>query len=106
MKTITGLNERLVHFDDAAPEAIATALPTFKKMILNVLGGSAAANGEEAIAMYEIGMRMRALEDVIELKDEDHLMILSKLRPNSLGWLAHYHAQVLLKVLSAQEAKQ
>lgn len=104
MKTITDLDDRLKHFDDTVGEALLHNMPTFRRMFLNVLGGGQAGTGEEALAMFALGLKIRKeTAPVIILEDAEFATLASKCRANPLGWQAHFLAQVLMKLKSTEE---
>lgn len=106
MKTLTGLDEKLKHFDDTMPEAVANNMPTFRKMLCNVLGAGQASSGDEALAMFGLGLKIRtATTDSVGVEDSDFAILKAKVAGNPLGWMAHFLAQVVMKLKEAEAAK-
>lgn len=107
MKTITGLDEKLAHFDDEAPEQIKAGLPTYRKTFINALVSTQAKDGEEALSAYATAMKVRAATGGrVFLEDADFKFLEARVNANGIGLLAQYHAQVLLKLKAAEEAKE
>jgi len=103
VKTINGLNSKLQHFDESAPEVMTASLPTFKKMFLNLLGGGQPKDGDEAIEMFALGLKIRAnQEDEILLEDRELNLLKTKCLANPAGWMAHFLAQAILKLKDAE----
>lgn len=104
MKTLTGLDEKVGHFDDTVGEALLQNMPTFRRMFLNVLGGGQAANGEEALAMFALGLKIRAsTSGTVGVEDAEFAILLAKCKANPLGWQAHFLAQVMMKLKQVEE---
>lgn len=99
MKKISGLNEQIKHFSADVDPSIKAMLPTFRKMFVEVLGASTADSGEQAIQMFKLGAKiMDAPGNDIDLEDSEASLLKDKCHKNSLRWMAHYHAQVLMKL--------
>lgn len=100
MKTITGLNDRLEHFEDVDANAALT-LPTVRLALMRQV---ATANPrpekpEEAITLYELGSTIkRAPLASLKLEDADFEMLAAAVRANKAGFVAHYQGQLLLKL--------
>jgi len=65
-KTLTG--QRIVIDDGSNPL-------TLKIVLLNMIGMHQAANGEEAIKLYDIGIRINQSNNSIELEDSDFELV-------------------------------
>jgi hypothetical protein len=106
MKTIKGLEKRIQHFNEE-DKVSPNELPTVRRMILNLLGAGKAKDGDEALAMWDLGLRIRRAEDSdITIEDADFKLINEKVKENILGWSAHYHAQMLLIMRETQRAAE
>lgn len=103
MRQIEGLDQKLTHFDDAADAPIKDGLPTFRRCYINGLVSAQAKDGEEALELYRIGNRIREAKDSVRLEDADFKILEGKIRANAPAWLAHYHAQLLLKLKTSAE---
>lgn len=104
MKTLKGLNSKLQHFDETLPDQVTSVLPTFKKMFLNVLGGGQSRDGDEAIEMFALGLKIRSHQgDDIVLEDSEIRLLREKVATNPAGWMAHFLAQVMLKLKEAEK---
>lgn len=104
MKRLLGLDRRLDHFDRSAPQHAKDDLPPLRKMFLDVLGGSPADNGEQSILMYRLGIKIAdAPVDSLELEDAEFNLLKDKCLKNGLRWMAHYQAQVILRLQEAEK---
>lgn len=104
MKKISGISERIKHFDRDVTEQMTEKLPTFRKMFMDILGGSPSESGEEAIAMYKLGMKMMdSKEDDLSIEDSEFSLLSDKCKKNGLRWMAHYHAQVLIRLQESEK---
>lgn len=106
MKKIIGIKEKLSHFNPDVGKEAEEHLPTFQQMFVSVLGGSPAENGEQAIAMYQFGAKIKDNAGTdMEVEDAEFKLLKEKCQKNALGWVAHYYAQVLIKLKSSDEVK-
>jgi hypothetical protein len=104
MKTITGLENRMKHFSDD-PKLAMEEMPTLRRMLLNLLGAARTASGEESLSLWDIGLKIRREEkSEITLEDAEFKLIKQKIDENGIGWVAHYHAQMLLCIREAEKA--
>lgn len=101
MKTIKGIDEKIKHFEEAPG---SDNLPTFRKMFLLGVGSQKGANGEEAISLYSVGLKIRDAKDSVELEDADFNLLKKACNDNPAAWLSFYHGQVLLKLKEAEGA--
>lgn len=98
MKIIEGLNDQLQHWEDNLTPAAEASLPTFKKFYSNILGSAQGKTGDESIEMFLIGMKLKKAGDVVELEDAEHKLLLEKVTLNQNQVVAHFHAQLILKL--------
>ncbi len=102
MKHIKDLDEKLTHFDPEAPAQEAERLPTFRKLFLYALGSSTASNGEEAVRMWDVGIKIKNAKVDIDLEDADFNILKSVCEQNPLKWMAYYFAQILFKLKESE----
>ena len=103
MKTINRLAEKPTHFrEDISPEELEN-LPTFRRLFLNQLGGSQGENGEEAIEMYQLGLKIRSATESVDLEDAQFKILKKVCEKNKIQWLSHFHAQVLLLLKESEK---
>lgn len=105
MKRIESLDEKLKHFDEAVGQAVGQNMPTFRRMFLNALGGGKADSGEEAITMFDLGIKIKNAGPAIDIEDSDFNILKGKCLSNPLGWQAHFLAQVIIKLNEAEAVK-
>lgn len=105
MKRITGIDERLVHFNADVPKEEAAKLPTYRALFVTVLGTSQAKDPAEALMIFAAANRLKAPGDAMDLDDAEFNALREKCERNPVGWLAYYHAQVLLKLKASEEGK-
>lgn len=98
MKTIKNIDDKPSHFqEDVLPETMA-ALPTYRRMFKNAVGTVAARNGEEAIDLYQLGLKLKMEGSDISLEDAEFKLLKDTCEKNPAQWMAHFQAQVLLKI--------
>ena len=103
MKTIKRLLEKPTHYNEAASPEENEILPTFRRLLLNQLGASPGENGEEAIEMYQIGLKIRSANESVELEDAEFKILKKVCEKNKIQWLSHFHAQVLLLLRESEK---
>lgn len=102
MKTIKGLDEKPTSFDDDVPPEILAQLPTYRKMLKAALGLGAAKDGENAIDLLQIGLKLRLEGNDVSLEDAEFKLLKERCNENPAQWQAHYHGQVMLKLREAE----
>lgn len=101
MKTIKGIDDKPTHWqDDIAPEVLAT-IPSFRKMFKAALGMGAAKDGENAIDLFQVGLKLK-VEGDISLEDAEFKLLKDRCSQNPAQWQAHFHGQVMLKLKEAE----
>lgn len=104
MKRLDGLYDKLKHFDETVPEEMVQNMPTYRHMFCNVLGGAKPANGDEALALFALGLKIRGtVTSFVDLENSEFKLLEGKVAENHLGWVAHFLAQVMLKLKEAKE---
>lgn len=103
MKKITGLDERLDHFDMIVPEKQRPQLPTFRNLFVNCLGAARPDNGAQAIESFKAATKiLRAEGDSVLLEDAEFKLLREKCEKNELAWQSYYLAQVILRIDQAE----
>lgn len=104
MKTIRGLNQKLVPIDDQPSQELIDGLPTLGNIMRMMICNSMAKDGEEAIEIYNIGNKIKKDTDILELEDAQFKIVKDKVFANKCNpaVFAAFHAQVLLKVREAE----
>lgn len=105
MKTLKDLDTHLVHFEEDLPIDTVAQLPTYRKMYKAALGMVSSKNGEEAIDLYQVGLKLKLNEPQIDLEDAEFKLLKEACAKNPVQWMAHYHAQVVLKLKEAEQLK-
>lgn len=104
MKLLEGLDQKLEHHDPAATEAETLALPTARRLFLNALGGCRVQDGERAMVIYDVGLRIRnSLGKAVDIEDADFKILREIISKNETGMFAHYQAQLLYILKRAEQ---
>ena len=102
MKTIKNVDSKPEHFqDDIAPEVAAT-IPTYRKMFKAAVGMGLAKDGENAIDLVQLGLKLRVDGD-INLEDAEFKLLKERCSQNPAQWTAHFHGQVMMKLKEAEK---
>lgn len=106
MKTIKGLDDQLTHFDPDASEKDRAQVPTMRKMFVSALGASTPDGGEQAIVMFRLGGKILDTKGPeVALEDAEFNLLKEKCGKNSVRWMAHYLAQVMIRLQEAEKAE-
>lgn len=103
MKTIKDVDAKPTHFQDDLPADAAAAMPTYRKMFKAAVGMGMAKDGENAIDLMQLGLKLKVDGD-IQLEDAEFKLLKQRCSENPAQWLAHFHGQVMLKLREAEEA--
>ena len=104
MKTIKGLDEKPQPMGDNVPATVMEQIPTYRKMFQSAVGSALSKSGDEAIELFEIGLKIKRAKADIELEDAEFTKLKDKCDGNQAQWSSHFHAQVALKLRSAEKA--
>lgn len=99
MKIIKRLNERLDHFDEKADPS---ALPTIRQELVKQLGISLADNAEQAIDLFQLGLKIKNAGDSVSIEDSEFNLLRKVCEKNQLKWMSHFQAQILLLLKQAE----
>lgn len=104
MKKLTKLNEIPEHFIENISESDKQSMPTVKRMLLNQIGASVSDRPEEAIDLYGLGIKIKNTnENEIEIEDSEFYLLKKICEKNRIGWLSHFHAQILLMLKECEK---
>jgi hypothetical protein len=95
MKTLTGLNDEAVLFDEVLIAQKVTP-PTMKYLLGTLLNRVSPKDNTESAAIGQILLSMRSGNGELKIEDADYKMILEKLNENSIKMESQWHSQVLL----------
>lgn len=104
MKTITAVDEKPTHFQDDVPVDVLATLPTYRKMFKAAVGMGMAKDGENAIDLMQLGLKLKVDGD-ISLEDAEFKLLKERCSANPAQWAAHFHGQVMLKLKEAEDKK-
>jgi hypothetical protein len=104
MKKLTGLNEKVSPISDDDPRA-GDIMPTFRRIYRMAIGNSLAKSGDEAIDLFQLGLKLRQEENEISLEDAEFRLLKESLARNAGQLVAHIQGQALLRLKTAEEAK-
>lgn len=103
MKIIKNIDEKPTSFDEnISPEALKQ-MPTFRKLFKAAIGMSTRSNGEQAIDLYQLGLKFKTEENDISVEDSEFNLLKEACNQNPANWISHYHAQVMLKLKDAEK---
>lgn len=101
MKTIKGIDESMSSFDDELPKD--TVLPTYRKLFKSTVGLAAARSGEEALDMYQLGLKLKIEGADIALEDAEFKLLRGCVEKNAGQLISHYLAQLLMKLKESEK---
>lgn len=108
MKKITGLNDRLEHFEDV-PEGAEFLVPLVRQMVVKQLAMAQprAEKPEDAIRIHDVAsLVMRSPLDNLDLEDEDFQIVQEAAKQNRPGYIGFYQGQLLKRLRSWSEAEK
>lgn len=100
MKKVTGLNDRLEHYEDI-PRDAELMLPTVRQVLIKQVATAAGKpdEPEDTITLYELGVKLKkAPLDFLEIEDADFKLLAAAVRRNSAQFVTHYQGQMLQKL--------
>lgn len=103
MKHLKGLDEKPTSFDDVPPE-VMEKMPTFRKLFKAAIGMATRGSGEQAIDLYQVGLKLKLAEPDLSLEDAEFNLLREACNQNAPNWISHYHAQVMMKLKEAEKA--
>jgi hypothetical protein len=103
MKKITGLNQKISPIVEEAAEQ----MPTYRRLYRMAVGGSLGKSGEEAIDLFQLGLKLRQEEDTITLEDAEFKLLKEAVSKNGgqQPFVAHIHGQMMIR-LREDEARK
>lgn len=102
MKKIKDIDAKPEPMEDNVPTTVLEQIPTYRKMFQSAVGSSLSKSGDEAIELFEIGLKIKRASGEVILEDAEYEKLKSKCNDNQTNWTAHYHAQVMKKIKSAE----
>ena len=100
MKTIKGIDATPEPFDEL-PAGVT--MPSYRKLFKSAVAMGAAANAEEAIDLYQLGLKLKVEGETVDLEDAEFKLLKKVCEKNTACWIAHYHAQALLKIKESEK---
>ena len=102
MKIIKGVNEKLDLFS-ISDEGEQKDKASFKDMYRTVISLSLGDSGEQALEMFELGLKLKNTKaDDIEVEDAEFKLLKDKVQANKLQQPAHFLGQLLKKLKEAE----
>ncbi len=102
MKTVKDVDAKPLPFEDDIPAEAMARIPTFRKMYVAAVGMMINANGDKAIDLYQLGLKLKTTDADIVLEDSQFSMLKDSCNSNPMQWIAHYHAQAMIKLKEAE----
>lgn len=103
MKTIKQIDEKIEWFAEDLSEIEKSTLPTFRKLFKAAIGMGVSKNPEEAVDLYQIGLKLKIDGPDISLEDAEFKRLKECCNPNPANWISHVHACVLMKIKEAEK---
>lgn len=102
MKTFKGIDEKPKHYNDDAPKELTDSMPTFRRIMRDILGVSKADDGSEAVDLFVLSTKIKeASGPDFQFEDAEFSLLSSKVNVNPTNLTAHYYAQLILKIREA-----
>lgn len=103
MKEIKGINDKLDLFT-LTDEGEKKDKSSFKDMYRTIVSLSLGKSGEQALEMFELGLKIKNLVgDVLPLEDAEYRLLKSKVEDNVTQLAAYFQAQLLHKLKQADD---
>lgn len=106
MKTIKDVDTKPSHFQDDLPPEAEASMPTFRKMFKAAVGMGMAKDGENAIDLLQVGLKLKLDGADISLEDAEFKLLKERCSANPAQWVTHFHGQVMLKLQEAEKEKK
>lgn len=106
MKKINAVDERPTHFQDDITPEVAAQIPTYRKMFKAAVGMGMAKDGENAIDLMQLGLKLKVDGADIELEDAEFKLLKERCSANPAQWVAHFHGQVMFKLKQSEEKRK
>jgi hypothetical protein len=105
MRTIKNIDAQIEHFidDNSFPEDQKKQIPTFRQMFKAAVGLSLSKDGEQAIDLYQLGLKLKISESDINLEDAEFKLLKEKCGENPAKWIGHFHGQVMQKLKDSEK---
>lgn len=98
MKTIKGIDDKLEKFNPNDSE-----LQSFKDYFRAAISLSITKAGDEAIDVFELGLKVKRAEGDLQLEDAEFKRLKEKVDINPIGWPNWVHAQLVLKLKDSEK---
>lgn len=105
MKTIKNIDERPPHFDDEVPADELLKIPTYRKFFRSAIGMGLAKDGDSAMDLIQIGLKLRVEGNDVTLEDAEFKALKERCERNTPQWAAHFHGHILLKLKESEHGK-
>lgn len=71
---------------------------TLRRLLLQQVCAPRAKDEEEAIQVWQIGLKIRSAGDACELEDGEFALVCKRVKENPLGWVGHTQGWVAMKL--------
>lgn len=103
MKTLKDIDSKPIPFEEDIPAEALERIPTFRKLFKSSVGMLIKSNGDQAIDLYQLGLKLKLSEQDISLEDAEFNMLKDACNQNPMNWIAHFLAQVMLKLKESEK---
>jgi hypothetical protein len=110
MKTLTGLADRTQPLEDQhltlPPEQMALLAPTYQQIITKQLGMAAPRDPENAIWLFQVGMKIRSHKDAapLTLETADFNAMKDACEKNPASYIGFFQGQLIMKLREWEKA--
>lgn len=102
MKTLVNIDTKPAPFEDNVSDDILLTIPSYRKLFRAAVGLCEAKDGENALDLIQIGLKLKCEGDV-SIEDAEFKLLKETCSKNPCKWVANYHGQVMLKLKESEK---
>ena len=111
MKKLRGLDDRPQPLEKDTSKEVREQIPKFRRLYKMAVGNAMGRDAENAIELYQVGLKLRIDSDTIELEDAEFKLLKEKVEGNDAKFASTIHAQMILRIredekVSIEESKR
>lgn len=105
MKKLIGVDEKLGYFTDEIDEKSREALPTYRKLFKAAVGMVKAKDGDQAIDLHQLGLKLCVAnsDGCLEIEDAEFKLLKQVCGDNPVQWIASFHGQVMVRLKESEK---